>query len=301
MDTDKLFEGINRVLESVGGWLITGGLRVVLILILMVLALRAVTWGLDALFGKIPFREASGRIATLKSVLKIVARITLLGVAFMLILGEFGIEIGPLLATAGVVGLAVGFGAQELVKDLISGFFILLEDQIRVGDIVDLDGRSGVVEKINLRTIVLRDFAAAVHYVRNGNIQVVKNLTKDYSAYVFDIGISYNSDADQAMAVAKQVGEDLQADPLFKHRIYEALEIFGVDQFADSAVIIKARIKTAPLEQWNVGREFNRRLKLAFDKNGIEIPYPYRTVYLRAEPDVKKWVSQITEGSSSQS
>lgn len=296
MRTDELIEGMNKALEVIGAWLITGGLRVILILILMFVALRAVTWALDTFFGKIPFHEASGRVETLRSVLKIVARITLLVVTFMLILGEFGIEIGPLLATAGVVGLAIGFGAQELVKDLISGFFILLEDQIRVGDIVDLDGRSGLVEKINLRTIVLRDFSASVHYVRNGNIQVVKNLTKDYSAYVFDIGVSYDTDVDQAITVTKSVGEEMRADPAFKDFITEPLEIFGLDQFADSALVIKARIKTVPRQQWTVGREFNRRLKMAFDKSGIEIPFPYRTVYLRAEPETKDFMKQLSVG-----
>jgi small conductance mechanosensitive channel len=198
----------------------------------------------------------------------------------MMVLKEFGIEIGPLLAAAGIVGLAVGFGAQSLVKDVISGFFILLEDQIRVGDVVQIAGKGGLVEKINLKTTILRDLAGNVHYVPNGHIDVVTNMTKDYSRYVFDIGVAYRENVDEVIGVIKEVDEDLRNDPDYKDDILEPIDILGLDQFADSAVIIKARTTTVPVKQWRVGREFNRRLKMKFDERNIEIPFPHITLYM---------------------
>ena len=196
-----------------------------------------------------------------------------------MILGEVGIEIGPIIAAAGVVGLAVGFGAQSLVKDIISGFFILLEDQIRVGDVVQIAGKGGLVEKVNLKMTILRDLAGNVHYVPNGTIDVVTNMTKDFSRYVFDIGVAYREDVDEVIEVIKQVDESLRNDPAFEKDILEPIEILGLDQFADSAVVIKARTTTKPIKQWSVAREFNRRLKKAFDEQDIEIPFPHVTLY----------------------
>jgi small conductance mechanosensitive channel len=196
-----------------------------------------------------------------------------------MILGEFGIAIGPILAAAGVVGLALGFGSQHLVQDVISGFFILLDDEVRVGDYVAASGKSGVVERINLRMTVLRDFAGNVHYIRNGQIDIVTNMTKDFSQYVFDIGVAYREDVDEVFEVIRLVDEDLRSDPEFGPLILEPIEIMGLDQFADSALIIKARTKTKPIKQWKVAREFNRRLKKAFDERDIEIPFPHLTLY----------------------
>jgi small conductance mechanosensitive channel len=204
----------------------------------------------------------------------------IIAVTVMMILKEFGIEIGPILAAAGIAGLAVGFGAQSLVKDVISGFFILLEDQIRVGDVVNIAGKGGLVEKVNLRTTVLRDVAGNVHYVPNGHIDVVTNMTKEYSRYVFDIGIAYRENVDEVIGVIKNIDEELRNDPEFKGDILEPIEIMGLDQFASSSVIIKARTTTLPIKQWRVGREFNRRLKMKFDELGIEIPFPHVTLYM---------------------
>jgi small conductance mechanosensitive channel len=198
----------------------------------------------------------------------------------MMILEKLGIQIGPILAAAGVLGLAVGFGAQKLVEDVISGFFILLEDQIRVNDVVVISGTGGLVEKVNLRMVVLRDLAGNVHYIRNGSIGTVTNMTKEYSRYVFDIGVAYREDTDEVVEVIKKVDEEMRADSGFKDLILEPIEILGVDKFADSAVIIKARTKTKPVQQWAVGREFNRRLKKKFDELGIEIPFPHTTLYM---------------------
>jgi small-conductance mechanosensitive channel len=195
-------------------------------------------------------------------------------------LKKLGVEIGPILAAAGIVGLAVGFGAQSLVKDVISGFFILLEDQIRVGDVVQVSGKGGLVERINLKTTILRDLAGNVHYVPNGNIDVVTNMTKEYSRYVFDIGVAYREDVDEVVEVIREIDGELRNDPAFKDDIIEPIEVLGLDQFADSALIIKARTTTKPIKQWYVAREFNRRLKKKFDERNIEIPFPHITLYM---------------------
>lgn len=197
----------------------------------------------------------------------------------LIILDKMGIEIGPILAGAGILGLAVGFGAQNLVKDVISGFFIILENQIRVGDVAVLDGTSGLVEKINFRTTVLRDLAGVVHVFPNGSIGLISNMTKEWSAYVFQIGVAYKENTDNVTDHIKQVLADLQQDEVFGPLILEAPEIFGVDQLGDSAVVIKGRVKTVPGNQWKVGRELTRRVKLRFDANNIEIPFPHQTIY----------------------
>jgi small-conductance mechanosensitive channel len=189
------------------------------------------------------------------------------------------VNIAPILASAGILGLAVGFGAQELVRDFISGFFILLENQIRAGDIAIIDGTGGLVEKIELRTINLRDFSGTVHVFQNGKISNLANMTKEWSAMVFDIGVAYKENTQQVMDLMKQVGDEMQNNPEFKDDIIEPIEVFGLDQFGDSALIIKARIKTKPIQQWRIGRAYRKRLKEVFDKHNIEIPFPHTTVY----------------------
>jgi small conductance mechanosensitive channel len=202
-----------------------------------------------------------------------------------MILKELGLEIAPILAAAGVAGIAIGFGAQELVKDVINGFFILLDDQIRVGDVVNIADKGGLVERVDLRMIVLRDLAGNVHFVRNGQINVVTNMTKEYSRYVFDIGVAYRENVDEVIEVIKQIDAELREDPDYKNDILEPIEILGLDKFADSAIVIKARTKTLPIRQWAIGREFNRRLKKRFDEQGIEIPFPHQTLYIGQDKD----------------
>jgi small conductance mechanosensitive channel len=197
----------------------------------------------------------------------------------MMVLSEIGIDLKPLLAAAGLGGLAIGFGAQGLVKDVISGFFILLEDSIAVGDVVEIAGVSGLVEEVKLRSIRLRDVSGSVHVVPNGIVDRVKNMTKGFSFYVFDVGVAYREDVDCVMAVLVEIAEELRADPLYAEDILEPLEMLGVDRFDDSAVIIRCRLKTVPSKQWRVGREMNRRIKKTFDAKGIEIPFPHRTLY----------------------
>ena len=185
----------------------------------------------------------------------------------------------PLLAAAGLGGLAIGFGAQSLVKDVISGFFILLEDSVRVGDVVEIAGVGGLVEEVKLRTIVLRDESGSIHVIPNGNINTVKNMTQLYSYYVFNIGVAYRENVDEVMALLKDIAEELRQDAEFADDILDPLEMWGVDRFADSAVIIKCRIKTKPIQQWRIGREMNRRIKNTFDAKGIEMPFPHQTIY----------------------
>lgn len=274
----------SAILKEIGQWSVTTGLRLVLIAVITLIALKAVrllSVRLSDVFTKQKLDEESKkRASTLGSVIRHLLRVIVYIVALMMILDQLGIEIGPILAAAGIVGLAVGFGAQSLVKDVINGFFILLEDQIRVGDVVNIAGQGGLVEKVNLKMTVLRDLAGNVHYIPNGNIDIVTNMTKEYSRYIFDIGVAYREDVDEVIEVIKQVDEELRNDPEFKDDILEPIEIFGLDQFAESAMIIKARTTTKPIQQWRIGREFNRRLKKAFDARNIEIPFPHVTLYM---------------------
>lgn len=279
-----------KYLADFGLWVVTTGGRIFLILILTVLAIKAIDLMMNRLFhrlfkNKTDDGEIQKRSDTLKSVFKNLLTVTILAVALMMILDQLGVEIGPILAAAGVLGIAVGFGAQQLVRDVIQGFFILLDDQIRVGDVVSIADKGGLVESVNLRMVTLRDLAGNVHFIRNGEIAVVTNMTKEYSRYVFDIGVAYRENVDEVIEVIKQVDAELRADEVFKQDILEPIEILGLDQFADSAIIIKARTKTVPIRQWAVGREFNRRLKKKFDELNIEIPFPHTTLYLGRDKD----------------
>lgn len=223
--------------------------------------------------------EFGKRIQTLVSLLKKILYAVLWIIALLVILSELGVNIGPFLATAGVLGLAVSFGAQNLVKDLISGLFIIMENQIRLGDVAIINGTGGLVEGINLRTIILRDLSGVVHIFPNGSINSISNMTYGWSAYVFDIGVAYKEDTDRVSTIMRQVLEDMRQDEQFAENILEPLELFGVDDFADSAVVIKARVKTKPIKQWEVAREYRRRLKKKFDEQGIEIPFPHTSIY----------------------
>jgi small conductance mechanosensitive channel len=264
-------------------WMMSQGIRIVLILILMFIALKLIRVISNRIFSffrkKKEEEEFQKRAETLQSVIRFVLSITIITVAVVMILGELGIEIGPILAAAGVIGVAIGFGAQNLVKDFLSGFFILLEDQFRIGDWVAVGGVSGLVEKINLRITVLRDLNGNVHFIRNGYIDVTTNMTKEFSRYIFDIGVAYREDVDEVIAVMKEVDEELRNDPAYAQDIYAPIEILGLDQFADSALVIKAYTTTKPSSQWKIGREFKRRLKKRFDDLNIEIPFPHVTLY----------------------
>tara|TARA_B100000029_G_scaffold351654_1_gene344142 strand:- start:3473 stop:4369 length:897 start_codon:yes stop_codon:yes gene_type:complete len=243
----------------------------------------------------------SQRIDTLFRILKNFISIAILIVTVMLILAELGIEIGPLIAAAGVVGLAVGFGAQTLVKDIITGLFIILEGQITIGDIVEVAGHSGRVEAITIRTVRLRDVNGHLHVVPFSEVRTVKNITQDQDYHSFELGVSYNEDVDNVIEIIEKIGLELQKDKDFKTKINGEIEVFGLDKFEDSAIIIKGRIPTVHKQQWLVRREFNRRIKIAFDKNGIEIPFPQRTIsYQKKEKKVvkrKRKIRHFTAGS----
>jgi len=223
--------------------------------------------------------EHAKRVDTIGRVFRYISAIIIGLIAVMLVLSELGISIAPILGAAGVVGLAIGFGAQSLVKDFFSGFFILVENQVRVGDVVQVAGKGGLVEEVTLRYVRLRDYDGNVHFVPNGEISVVSNMTLDFAQSVIDVGVAYREDVDEALAVMREVAQALQADPVFAPKMLAPVEMVGVERWDDSAVILRCRFKVMPIEQWNVRREYLRRLKRAFDDAGIEIPYPHLTVY----------------------
>lgn len=223
--------------------------------------------------------EDKQRLETLGRVFRYAANVAITAVAGMLVFTELGISIAPILATAGVLGLAVGFGAQSLVKDYFSGLFLLLEDQIRYGDVVEVAGKSGVVEEVTLRYVRLRGYEGNVHFVPNGQINSVTNMTRDFSFAVVDVGVAYREDVDEVFTVIREIAAEMRTDAQFKDIILEDVDLAGVDNWADSAVAIRFRIKVSPIQQWTVKREFLRRLKAAFDARGIEIPFPHLTVF----------------------
>jgi small conductance mechanosensitive channel len=217
------------------------------------------------------------RVATLMSVLRTLVLVGLWSVVVVVCLSQLGFDVRPILAGAGIVGLAVGFGAQYLVRDVIAGFFLVLEDQVRVGDVAVVNGTGGLVETVTFRTIVLRDLAGTVHIFPNGSVTTLANMTKDWSGYVVDVEVGYREDPDRVIALMRRVAEELRQDPAHGPLILEPIEIFGVDAFKDASVVIKARLKTRPIQQWTVGREYRRRLVLAFGAEGVDIP-PGRVV-----------------------
>jgi moderate conductance mechanosensitive channel len=279
----------NELVADIFKWVIYDLPVLLVILVLMFILLRMNRLLFRRLNGMLIHRarktpdeesiEAEKRINTLTGILKGLGRILIWIVFVMILLRRLGLDIAPLLAGAGIVGLAVGFGSQELVRDFIAGFFMLLENQIRSGDVVRINGTAGSVARIELRTTTLRDFEGVVHTFQNGKINTISNLTKEWSAAALDIGVAYKEDTDQVMLVMGQVGDEMLNDPDFGNLMLEPIEIFGLDKFDNSAVIIKARLKTRPGQQWPVAREYRKRLKKAFDQQGIEIPFPHTTVY----------------------
>ena len=263
--------------------------RVVVIVLVALIATRIIQRFVRSLRGhfvKMMERHASGtggelekRAATIGGLLRKTTSVLVWTIAGIMILKEGGFDIAPILAGAGVVGLAVGFGAQNLVRDVISGLFMLLENQIRVNDVAIINGTGGLVEEVNLRTTILRGLDGTVHVFPNGTIERLSNMTHEYSFYVFDIGVAYKEDTDRVVATVKEVAEQLMKEEPYADAILEPIEFLGVDSLGDSAVIIKARFKTKPIKQWLVGREMNRRIKKAFDEVGIEIPFPHQSIY----------------------
>ena len=227
----------------------------------------------------------SARAKTLLWVGRNALLIVIITVSTLMVLSELGINIGPMLAGAGVLGLAIGFGSQKLVNDVVTGVFILIENLIEVGDVVTVGGQTGVCEAINIRNVRLRALDGTVHTIPYSSIDTVSNLTRDFSYYVIDAGVAYREDTDQVVEVLKQLGEELQKEPEHARNLLGPLEVLGVQALADSSVVVRARLKTLPGMQWATGREFNRRMKKRFDELGIEIPFPHQTVYFGVDKD----------------
>jgi moderate conductance mechanosensitive channel len=284
-----VFEKLTPFLAAKSLVMMEASLRLLLILVVTYIGIRAVRFGLHKLeIFLLSIREnddknrlaGEKRVKTLIGLLLTICLTLVWVIAVVMGLDQIGLDITPIIASAGIVGLAVGFGAQNLVRDVINGFFIILENQVRIGDVAVVNGTGGLVEAISFRTITLRDQAGTVHIFPNGTVTTLSNMTKDWSAYVMNIGVAYKEDTDRVTAIMREVGTDLQQDEQLGRKILEPIEILGVDAFGESEVVIKARIKTIPIEQWGVGREYRRRLKKAFDQKGIEIPFPHRTLYM---------------------
>jgi small-conductance mechanosensitive channel len=266
-------------------WFFGSGLRIVVIAILAYVVVRIIAATARRLEEELARQEAPDmverlkRARTLSRLVQNALTATIAVIAALMMLRELRVDITPILTSAGILGLAVGFGAQTLVKDLIAGFFLTFENQVRVGDVATINGTGGLVEQINLRTIVLRDVNGAVHVFPNGSIERLSNLTKDFSYYVIDVGVRYNEDSDEVAEMLRRIGRELQADPQFGPSILEPLEVMGVDAFGESQVTLKIRIKTLPQKQWEVGREMRRRIRKTSAAKGIEIPFRHVAVY----------------------
>jgi len=270
--------------KTIATWLTTSGIKILGILItFLVLAQMSrwiIGWTEKFVLEKDPLlaAEAKKRANTLGNILRHALLIVISFIAILMILGELGIQLGPLLATAGIGAIAIGFGAQSLVKDVISGFFIILENQYRIGDAIEVAGVSGLVESVSLRRTVLRDLEGRVHTVPNGEIKVVSNLSKEWSRSVLDIGISYGEDMDKVVDLLSQIGKELETEEPYKSAILEPLQILGLERFGESQLVIRMMVKTLPLKQWEVGRELRKRIKKRFDEKGIQIPFPHRVL-----------------------
>ncbi|HKQ23942.1 MAG TPA: mechanosensitive ion channel family protein [Burkholderiales bacterium] len=276
-------------LHSVDRWwhgignIATSGFRILVILAIAwigaMLLNRAIRAFRMRIISRMDDRETIKRAETLGRVFRYAASVVVGLIAVMLVLSEIGVSVAPILGAAGVAGLAIGFGAQSLVKDYFTGFFLLLENQIRQGDVIKIGDHAGLVEEVTLRFVQLRDYEGNVHFVPNGTISTVVNMSRGFAQAVVDIGVAYKEDLDQVMEIMREVADRLQADSDFSQRILDKFELAGVERWDDSAVVIRGRFRVMPLEQWSVKREYLRRLKYAFDEHGIEIPFPHLTLY----------------------
>ncbi len=271
--------------EDLTRWLARSGARLLFLLLLAFAAPKFASSVIRRAEREIsdnadPFDERSKRARTIGATLGRFFTILIWSAEALMALRELGVDITPLLTGAGIIGLAVGFGAQTLVKDIISGLFLIAEDQVRIGDVVEINGIGGTVEEINLRTVVLRDMEGVVQTISAGEIRVVANKSKDFSYYVIDLGVGYDDDTDVIVEVVRATARELMQDPGYAAFILEPLEVIGVDAFKPSEVTLRFRIKTVPLRQWEVGRELRRRIKKAFDARGIRIPGPQLSIQM---------------------
>ena len=264
--------------------------RIALIIVLSLAAIEISQLAIRHLFGRVAARSKNVRraaqVRTLAPVLTGVSTTTLVIVATMMTLSEVGVEIGPLLAGAGIIGLAIGFGAQTIVKDFLTGIFLIIEDAVSVGDVVMIADFGGVVEEMSIRTIKLRDFDGTLHIFPYSEAQVIHNRTKNFGFAVFNLQIAHTANVEQALDLMKQTGDALKAGESFSPFIESPIEVVGVDQVTEGGVMLKARIKTAPGKQWMIQREYLRRIKLAFDEAGIDIPTK-TTVLMMPDPPMR--------------
>src|SRR5688572_29810680 len=278
--------------QTLARWLLDAGLRIVIIAVAAYMVIRigsaatrrferemSTGTGLDVI-------ERTKRAQTLGRLLQKTLSAVVTAIAALMILRELRVDITPVLTGAGIVGLAVGFGAQTLVRDIISGFFMILEDQVRVGDVAVVNGTGGLVEAINLRTIVLRDEEGTVHVFPNGEIKTLANKSKDFAYFVLTVGVSYQDDPDRVAEAIRDAGASLMADPQFQPHVLEPIEVYGVDAFESDRLVVKARVKTVPQKQWLVGRELQKRIARLFRERGIQVPL--RQVNLKVETESQR-------------
>ena len=281
----KLTVGLHP--EELTQWMTESGARIILLVLLAFAANRFAASVIRNAENEIADGddlksfERRKRLQTVGGTLRRFFSILIWSAAALMVLRELDVDITPVLTGAGIVGLAVGFGAQTLVKDIISGLFLIAEDQVRLGDVAEINGIGGAVEEINLRTIVLRDLEGTVHTIANGEIRTLANKSKDFSFYVIDIGVGYDDDTDRIVEIVREVARDLMQDPAYASSILEPLEVLGVDAFKASEVTLRFRIKTLPMKQWEVGRELRRRIKKGFEARGVSIPGPQLNVTLK--------------------
>jgi small conductance mechanosensitive channel len=277
---------LDKYAELVIPWILTNGVKIIFIIIGTIILNKIVSSFIEKAVriavrpDGISSQEAEEkRENTLIQIFNTTARIGIIIIASLMVLEEFGVEIAPILAAAGIVGLAFGFGGQYLIRDVISGLFIILENQYRVGDVVSFDNASGTVQEISLRKTTLRDLDGTVHHIPHGEIKKVSNLSKDFSRINLDMGVSYNTNLEHAISVINSVGTALANDPEWKTSILLAPQFLRVNDFADSAIMLKILGETLPSKQWEVTGELRKRLKVAFDKEGIEIPFPQMVLH----------------------
>jgi small conductance mechanosensitive channel len=281
--------------DTISGWLLDHGVPILIILVATIIAywviraaLRRVVTQYVRIKGKGRHSKLwfENRTRTLSAIISSTLGVLLFVVALFMLLSEVGVDIGPLLAGAGVLGIAVGFGAQSLIKDFIGGLFILLEDQFNKGDVVKIAGIAGLVEEVNLRRTVLRDLDGIVHIIPNGEITTASNYTRDWARVNLDISVGYGEDLDHVMAVINRVGKELAEDEHYAKLIMTPPQALRVNNFGDSGIDIKILGDTKPMKQWQVTGELRKRLKKAFDDEGIEIPWPHIKLFYGESPKV---------------
>jgi len=278
--------------EFVVGWALSHGIRILFIIAAMwffiivakIIGKRIIHIASDD--DPTTENERERRTKTLVQIFNLAVRVVVVVFGGISILKEFGFDIAPILAGAGIIGLAIGFGSQSLVKDIVSGFFLIMENQIRVGDVVKIADVAGLVEKITLRIVVLRDLQGIMHVIPNGEIKILSNMTYGWSRAVLDVEVAYKERVDHVIEILTGLGKGIFDDEAYRSIILEQPTVLGVDSLGESGVTIRMLIKTIPLKQWDVAREFRRRIKNEFDGRGIEIPFPQRTIHIRQEHDL---------------